>query len=183
MLYFWRFWSFFELPILAQASSIGNWFFFEKWFKCMYVISRIVKDFHDIKFWVNNQYSADAISVKSTLWHGPSAIFSCTHQKDLKLSQSLDIDKKKTLSKFGEIMSPFSDFMGRSAFYGPAPGINLQIVLWNSEHLRYRSEIVRVNIWCPYWYSCKIWWSHHVKKFTFERLFAQCGPVIYRSIR
>ena len=33
---FWRFWAFLELPVLAQAFSLGHWFFYEKLVQCIY---------------------------------------------------------------------------------------------------------------------------------------------------
>ena len=60
---FWRFVAFFELFVLPET--------FHTDYIIRYMISRVVRFFHNIKLWANNQYNADQIFVKSALWSGP----------------------------------------------------------------------------------------------------------------
>ena len=72
---------------------------------------------------------------------------SSTYQKHLKLGQCLEIDDRRSLSKFGDVTWPSLHFTDRSVFYRPAfYRLVCKIVnLWDID-LKFLQSISDVNI-------------------------------------
>ena len=74
---FWRYLAFFELFLLAKASSLANWFFTKKFFNVLTFTCKEI--FFIISSWDKNQYNADQIFV----WPLKSAVADCTLREEI----------------------------------------------------------------------------------------------------